>query len=146
MRKMKFRDLRSGIRRRGPRLARRHPNGESEGILDGPTLMVRPDLRRDMVGVPEISGPQEREREREREMWSTQRERLLHGGPQSLVGNPIPRDKSEPRPSARMSRKRERSQLCVREGLPRERTLREDWPVVDGSWGCSGVEELPGEL
>jgi hypothetical protein len=29
--------------------------------------MVRPDLRRDMVGIPEISGPQERERERERE-------------------------------------------------------------------------------
>jgi hypothetical protein len=43
-------------------LARRHPNGESEGILDGPTPMVRPDLRRDMAGVPKISGPQERER------------------------------------------------------------------------------------
>jgi hypothetical protein len=27
--------------------------------------MVRPDLRRDMAGVPEISGPQERE------MWNT---------------------------------------------------------------------------
>jgi hypothetical protein len=26
--------------------------------------MVRPDLRRDMVGIPEISTPQERERER----------------------------------------------------------------------------------
>jgi hypothetical protein len=26
--------------------------------------MVRPDLRRDMVGVPEISGPQEKGRER----------------------------------------------------------------------------------
>jgi hypothetical protein len=24
--------------------------------------MVRPDLRRDMVGIPKISGPQERER------------------------------------------------------------------------------------
>jgi hypothetical protein len=34
--------------------------------------MVRPDLRRDKVGIPEISGPQERERERERE---TERER-----------------------------------------------------------------------
>jgi hypothetical protein len=30
--------------------------------------MVRPDLRRDMAGIPEISGPQEREREREREI------------------------------------------------------------------------------
>jgi hypothetical protein len=29
--------------------------------------MVRPDLRRDMAEVPEISGPQERERERDRE-------------------------------------------------------------------------------
>jgi hypothetical protein len=34
--------------------------------LDGPALMVRPDLR-DMAGDPEISGPQEREREREME-------------------------------------------------------------------------------
>jgi hypothetical protein len=46
-------------------LARTHPNGESEGILDGPTPMVRPDLRRAMAGVPAISGPQERERERD---------------------------------------------------------------------------------
>jgi hypothetical protein len=69
--------------------------------------MVRPDLRRDMVCVPEISGPQRRERERERErvLWSTQRERLHHRGPQSLVGNPVPRDGSEPRPSARILRK-----------------------------------------
>jgi hypothetical protein len=27
-----------------------------------------------------------------------------------------------------------------------ERTLREDWPVVDGSWRCTGLEELPCEL
>jgi hypothetical protein len=84
-------------------LARRHPNGESEGILDGPTLMVRPELRRYMAGVPKISGPQERERGRE--MWSTQREHLHHRGPQSLVGNPDPRDGSKPRPSTRISRK-----------------------------------------
>jgi hypothetical protein len=58
---MSFCGLKSGIRQRGPRLARRYSNGESEGILDGPTPMVRPDLKRDMVGVPEISGPQERE-------------------------------------------------------------------------------------
>jgi hypothetical protein len=53
--------------------------------------MVRPDLRRDMAGVPEISGAQESERE----MWSTQRERLHHGGLQSLVENPVPRDRSK---------------------------------------------------
>jgi hypothetical protein len=81
---MSFRGLRSGVRQRGPRLARRHPNGESEGILDGPTLMVRPDLRRDMAGIPEISGPQERERE----MWNTQRECLHHGGPTVPSGEP----------------------------------------------------------
>jgi hypothetical protein len=51
--------------------------------------MVRPDLRRDMAGIPEISGPQEREREIE--MWSTQRECLHHGGPQSLVENLVSR-------------------------------------------------------
>jgi hypothetical protein len=27
-----------------------------------------------------------------------------------------------------------------------ERTLREDWPVVDGSWRRAGVKELPCEL
>jgi hypothetical protein len=55
--------------------------------------MVRPDLRRDMVDIPKISGPQGRERERER-----------------------------------------------------ERTLREDWPIEDGSWRHAGVEEVPCEL
>jgi hypothetical protein len=53
--------LRSGVKHRGPRLARRYPSGESERILDGPTLMVRPDLRRDMADIHEISGPHERE-------------------------------------------------------------------------------------
>jgi hypothetical protein len=37
--------------------------------------MVRPDLKRYIMGVPKILGPQERERERE--MWSTQREHLI---------------------------------------------------------------------
>jgi hypothetical protein len=55
--------------------------------------MVRPDLRRDMAGIPEISGPQERERDVEH---NTQRESLHHtqGGPQSLVGNLVPRTKA----------------------------------------------------
>jgi hypothetical protein len=39
--------------------------------------MVRPDLRRDMAGITEISGPQERETE----MWSIQREHFHHGSP-----------------------------------------------------------------
>jgi hypothetical protein len=30
--------------------------------------MVRSDLRRDMAGIPRISGPPERERERERDV------------------------------------------------------------------------------
>jgi hypothetical protein len=47
-RKMSFWGLRSGMRHQGPRLARRYPNGESEGILDDLTLIVRPDLRRDI--------------------------------------------------------------------------------------------------
>jgi hypothetical protein len=87
-RKTSFHGLRSSVRHRVPRLTRRHPNGESEGILEGSTPMVRPDLRRDMAGVPEISGPQERERDVEH---TTQREHLHHwGGAQSLVGNPVP--------------------------------------------------------
>jgi hypothetical protein len=28
----------------------------------------------------------------------------------------------------------------------RERTSREDWPVVNGSWRCAGAKELPCEL
>jgi hypothetical protein len=55
--------------------------------LDGPTPMVRPDLRRVMADIPEISGPQERERDVEH---TTQRERLHHGGPESLVENSFP--------------------------------------------------------
>jgi hypothetical protein len=58
---MSFRGLRLGVRQRGPRLTRRHPNGDSDGILDGPTPLVRPDLRRYMAGIPKISVPQERE-------------------------------------------------------------------------------------
>jgi hypothetical protein len=62
--------------------------------------MVRPDLRRNMVVVPKISGPQERERDVEypEGMSSPQ-------GLQSIVGNPVPRDRSKPRPSATISRK-----------------------------------------
>jgi hypothetical protein len=60
---MSFQGLRSGVRQRGQRLTRRHPNREFEGIWDGPTPMVRPDLRRDMTGIPKITGPQERERD-----------------------------------------------------------------------------------
>jgi hypothetical protein len=42
---------------------------------------------------------------------------------------------------------RERPQLSVQGGLTKgERTLREDWPVVDGSWRHAGAEELPCEL
>jgi hypothetical protein len=35
----------------------------------------------------------------------------------------------------------------MRGGLTKgERTLREDWPVVDGGWRRAGVEEVPCEL
>jgi hypothetical protein len=61
-------------------------------------------------------------------------------------GEPGSRDKSELRERER-ERKRERSQFCVRGGLTKgERTLREDWPVMDGGWRCAGAEELPCEL
>jgi hypothetical protein len=63
--------------------------------------MVRPDLRRDMAGIPEISGPQERERD----MKHLEGTSSPQGGPQSLVGNPVPRDESELRPSTRVLRK-----------------------------------------
>jgi hypothetical protein len=82
-------------------LARRHPSGESEGILDGPTPMVRPHLRRDMAGVPksQVLRSESRCGVPRGNVFATA------GGPQSLLGNPVPRDGSEPRPSARISRK-----------------------------------------
>jgi hypothetical protein len=90
-----------------------------------------------MVGVPEISGPQEKERNVEH---TTQKERLHHGGSTVPSGEPGSQDKSE-------VRERERSQLCVQGGLTEgERTLKEDWLVVDGSWRCAGADELPCEL
>jgi hypothetical protein len=56
--------------------------------------VVRPDLRRDMAGIPKISGLQERERERERD--GTPRGNIFTmGDPQSLVGSPVPRDRSK---------------------------------------------------
>jgi hypothetical protein len=68
--------------------------------------MVRPDLRRDMAGIPKISGPQERERERERERCGALRGNVFAMGcPQSLVGNLVPREENKPRPSARILRK-----------------------------------------
>jgi hypothetical protein len=79
-------------------LARRHPNRESEGIWDGPTAMVRPDLKRDMAGVPEISGPQERERDVEHpEGTSSPRKSTVPSG------KPGSQRQSELRPSTRFS-------------------------------------------
>jgi hypothetical protein len=65
-------------------------------------------------------------------MWSTQRECLHHRSPQSLVGNVVHRDESEPRPSARILRKWEKSQLCMQERL----TEREDLEgrLAGGGW------------
>jgi hypothetical protein len=62
--------------------------------------MVRPDLRRDMAYVPEIAGPQGRER-----CGAPRGNIFTMGGPQSLVGNRVPRDKSKLRPRARFLRK-----------------------------------------
>jgi hypothetical protein len=62
--------------------------------------MVRPDLRRDMAASLKYQVLR-----KEREMWSTQRERLHHKSPQSLVRKLVPRDRSELRPSTRISRK-----------------------------------------
>jgi hypothetical protein len=95
---MSFHGLRSGIRWRGLRLARRHPNGESEGIWDAPVSMVRPDLRRDMAGIPKISVPQERVDVEHLGGMSSSRG-------STVLENPVTRDGSELRPSTWISRK-----------------------------------------
>jgi hypothetical protein len=72
----------------------------------------RPDLRRDMAGIPKISGPQERERE----MWkTTHRRNVLTTGMSTVPsGEPGCWDESELRPSTRVFEEmRERPQLCV---------------------------------
>jgi hypothetical protein len=68
--------------------------------------MVRPDLRRDMAGVPEILGPQERERE----MWNTTpRGNIFTTGWATVPsGEPGSWDKSELR-----ERERERDQITA---------------------------------
>jgi hypothetical protein len=60
------------------------------------------------------------------------------------VGNPVPWDESKLQPSTRVFEDmRKRPQLSMRGELTEgERTLREDWPVVDGGWRPAGVEEL----
>jgi hypothetical protein len=81
-----------------------------------------------MVGIPEISGPQEREREGNVEN-NPQRERLDHGDVHSPKwGTQFSPGESELQPSTRVFKEmRERPQLCVRGGFTkRERTLRED--------------------
>jgi hypothetical protein len=64
------------------------------------------------------------------------------------VGNPVPQEENELQPSDRVFKEmKERPQLSMRGGLTEgERTLREDWPVVDGGWRHTGAEELPCEL
>jgi hypothetical protein len=60
--------------------------------------MVRPELGRDMAGVPKISVPQERvDVEHPRGTSSSRGSTVLE--------NLVPRDRSKPRPSARISRK-----------------------------------------
>jgi hypothetical protein len=100
-----------------------------------------------MAGIPEISGPQEREREKcgkqpPREHLSTGMSTVPSGEPS------FPQDESKLQPSARVFEEmRERPQLCMRGGLTKgDRTLKEDWPVVDGSWRRARVEEFPCEL
>jgi hypothetical protein len=72
--------------------------------------MVRPDLRRDMTGIPEIC-PQERERSAvpRGNVFTT-------GGPQSLVGNPVP-EMGASQDLALGFQGNERSQLCMQAGL-----------------------------
>jgi hypothetical protein len=94
-------------------LARRHPNGESEGIWDGAIPIMRPDLRRDMAGIPKISGPQETEKCGTHHPEGTSSPR--GGGGESTVpsGEPSFRDESE-------LRERDHSSAC-KEDSPRER-------------------------
>jgi hypothetical protein len=98
-----------------------------------------------MVGIPEISGPQERERNVEN---NPQKERLHYCGSTVPSGEPSSGDESELRPSTRVFKEmRERPQLSMQGGVTEgEQTLREDWPVVNGGWRHTGVEELPCEL
>jgi hypothetical protein len=91
---MSIHDLRSNVRQWGPSLARRNPNGESERIWDDPINMVRPEL----AGVTKISVPQERVDVGH--PWAT-------SSPwrPTVLGNLVPRDRSKPRPGAKILRK-----------------------------------------
>jgi hypothetical protein len=78
-----------------------------------------------MAGVPKYQVLR-----REREMWSTQRERPLHWGPQSLVGNLVPRDRSELRPSKDFEEMRDRSSECEKHSPRKDLEGR----LASGGW------------
>jgi hypothetical protein len=77
---------------------------------------------------------------------NAQRERLHLGvgGHSPKWGTQFP-GQERAGPSARVFEElRERPQLCVRGGLTKgERTLREDWPVVDGGWRRAEGRNFP---
>jgi hypothetical protein len=86
---------------KGQSLARRHSDGESEGIWDGTAPMVRPELRRGYDGRPKdiASSGESRVGTPGRGVSC-----LRHWRP-TVLGDLVPRDESEPRPSARILRK-----------------------------------------
>jgi hypothetical protein len=85
-----------------------------------------------MAGMPEISGPQERERE----MWKTTPRRNIFTTRASTVpsGEPISPDESELRPSARVFRGNERETTAQR--ARRTHQGREDLEgrLAGGGW------------
>jgi hypothetical protein len=129
-RKMSFWALRSGESRKSSRLASRHPRRVSEGILEGPVLMVRPGPRKNMVGIPKIVLPWTKQRS-----GGTSRERL-HREDHPCPRNQVPGG-SEPGPSTRILTNQEREPLLtVRqcEGTHQGRTEEiNQWWASNGS-------------
>jgi hypothetical protein len=97
--------------------------------------MVRPDLRSNMAGIPDISVPQETV-----DMEHLGRTCSSQGS--IVLGNSVPRDGSELRPSTRIGNEKEITALLARR-THQERTLKEDWLVVDGNWRHTGQRKFP---
>jgi hypothetical protein len=128
-RKMSFWDLRSGVRWRCPRLARRHPDGESEGIWDGPISIVRPELRRGYDGRPCDIGSSG-----ESGGGTPGRHVFVTGGPQSWgTRSPVTRVSWDLALGFR-GNERVRSWLCVLGGLSK----RGPWWLIGRCWMVIG--------
>jgi hypothetical protein len=117
--------FRSGKRRRGSRLANRQPRGVSEGILEGPAPMMRPNPRNYMAGIPKIllSWTKQRSGGSQGNIFT---ERIIHAPRSQFLGL------CESGPSTRIFPNRERERERERERARERATIHDPRGLTKG--------------